>query len=132
MRTAVAAAGSPLDLCAGVERDGAVRLVRVAASAAGPPPATLPAPGWTAVSGALVAVVPLGDRACGALLRRTGKPALVLQAANGDTRPAVAEVPAGLRAGAIYRCKRHVLVVGTRRRGGVDHASVAVTPIVRR
>ncbi len=132
VRTAVAAAGAPLDLCAGVERDGAVRLVRVAASPAGPAPPSLPAPGWTAVGGTLVAVVPLGDRACGALLRRTDKPALVVQAANGNERPAVAEVPAGLRAGAIYRCKRHVLTVGTRRRGGVDRASVAVTSIVRR
>jgi hypothetical protein len=132
VRTAVAAAGAPLDLCAGVERDGAVGLVRVAVSPGGPPPPALPAPGWKAVSGELAAVVPLGDRACGALLRRAGKPALVVQAANGDDKPSVVEAPADLRAGAIYRCKRHVLVVGTRRRGGVARASVAVTAIARR
>ena len=76
--------------------------------------------------------MPLGDRACGALLRRAGKPALVLQASNGSGKPSLTEVPAGLRAGAIYRCKQHVLVVGARRRGGVDRASVAVTSIARR
>jgi hypothetical protein len=56
----------------------------------------------------------------------------VLQASNGDDKPAVAEVPPGLRAGAISRCKRHVLVVGTRRVGGADRAAVAVTAVVRR
>jgi hypothetical protein len=130
VRTAVASAGSPLDLCAGVERGGAVGLTRVAAGA--PAPAGLPKPGWTPVTGTLVAVVPLGDHACGALLRRPGKPARVLQASNGDSKPAVAEVPAGLRASAIYRCKRHVLVVGTRHVDGADRASVAVASIVRR
>jgi hypothetical protein len=131
-RTVVTEAGPPLDLCVGIERDGAVRLVRVAAGAAGPAPVTLPKPAWTPVTGTLAGVVPLGDHACGALLRRTGKPSLVVQAANGDAKPAVTEVPAGLRAGTIYRCKQHVLVVGTRHIGGGERASVAVSPIARR
>jgi hypothetical protein len=131
-RTIVAAAGPPLDLCAGIERDGAARLVRVAAGAAGPAAVTLPKRTWTPVTGTLAGVVPLGDHACGALLRRAGKPARVLQASNADAKPSVTEVPAGLRAGAIYRCKQHVLVVGTRHVGGADRASVAVTAITRR
>ncbi len=128
-RTVVAAAGPPLDLCVGIQAGGATRLVRVAAGATA---TVLPKRTWTPVAGTLAGVVPLGDRACGALLRRPGKPALVLQASNGSGKPSLTEVPAGLRAGAIYRCKQHVLVVGTRRRGGVDRASVAVTSIARR
>ena len=131
-RTVVAAAGPPLDLCVGIEARGAARLVRVAAGAQGPAATALPKRTWTPVAGTLAGVVPLGDRACGALLRRAGKPAFVLQASNGSGKPSVTEAPAGLRAGAIYRCKQHVLVVGTRRRGGVDRASVAVTSIARR
>jgi hypothetical protein len=126
-RIVVAAAAPPLDLCVGLERDGASRLVRVGASAA----TTLPARTWMPVAGTLAGVVPLGDRGCGALLLREGRPARVLQASGGSAA-SVAEVPAGLRAGAIFRCKRHVLVVGTRRRDGVERASVAVTPITRR
>jgi hypothetical protein len=132
VRTAVASAGAPLDLCAGVQRDGAVSVVRLATQPPGTPPMELAPPGWSPVAGTLVAVVPLGGRACGALLRRAGQPARVVQASNGDARPAVADVPAGLHAGAIYRCKRHVLIVGTRRAGGADRAAVAVTAIVRR
>ena len=128
-RTVVASAGPPLDLCVGIQAGGATRLVRVAAGA---PATALPKRTWTPVAGTLAGVVPLGDRACGALLRRAGKPALILQASNGSGKPSLTEVPAGLRAGAIYRCKQHVLVVGTRRRGGVDRASVAVTSITRR
>jgi hypothetical protein len=131
-RTVVTEAGPPLDLCVGIEREGAVRLVRVAAGAAGPAAVTLPKPTWTPVAGTLAGVVPLGDHACGALLRSAGKPARVVQAANDDAKPAVTEVPAGLRAGAIYRCKQHVLVVGTRHIGGGDRASVAVSRITRR
>jgi hypothetical protein len=131
-RTVVTEAGPPLDLCVGIERDGAVRLVRVAAGAAGPAPVTLPNPTWTPVAGTLAGVIPLGDHACGALLLSAGKPARVVQASNDDAKPAVTEVPAGLRAGAIYRCKQHVLVVGTRHIGGGDRASVAVSPITRR
>jgi hypothetical protein len=131
-RTAVTAAGGPLDLCAGIEHDGATGVVRVAAGSAGPAAMTLPKPAWTPVAGSLVAVVPLGDRACGALLRRAGTSAWVLQASNGDAKPSVIEVPAALRAGAIYRCKQHVLVVGTRHIGGIDRAGVAVTSITRR
>jgi len=126
VRTVVAAAGAPLDLCLGVQRAGAVGLVRTSGAD------LVAAPASQRVRGTLVAVVPLGDRACGALLRRPGKPARVVQASSADDAPAVAETPADLRAGAIYRCKRHVLVVGTRRVGGVDRASVAVTSIVRR
>ena len=128
-RIAVTAAGAPLDLCAGVQRAGAVSVVRVTSQPAG---AALAPSSWAPVPGTLAAVVGLGDRACGALLRGPGRPARVLQASNGDRSPAIAVVPAGLRAGAIYRCRRHLLVVGTRRRGGLRRAAVAVTPIVLR
>jgi hypothetical protein len=126
-RIVVAAGGPPLDLCAGIERDGATRLVRFGVAGA----STLPARTWTPVAGTIAGVVPLGARACGALLLRAGGPARVLQVAIGDAEPSLTDVPAGLRAGAIYRCKRHVLVVGTRRSGGVDRASVAVSAITR-
>jgi hypothetical protein len=131
-RTQVTSAGPPLDLCIGLERDGAVRLVRVGAGAAGPVATTLPKQTWMPVAGSLAGVVPLGDHACGALLVRNGKPARVVQASNGSGKPLVEEVPGALRAGTIYRCNRHVLIVGTRRIGGVDRASVAVTMIARR
>jgi hypothetical protein len=127
-RVVVAAAGAPLELCAGVQRAGAVSVVRVGAQPSGP---ALPRPSWAPVAGSLAGVVSLGDGACGALLLRPGGPARVLQASNGDAAPAIAVVPAGLRAGAIYHCRRHLLVVGTRRRDGLTRASVAVTAIVR-
>ncbi|HEX4344726.1 MAG TPA: hypothetical protein VHZ31_04115 [Solirubrobacteraceae bacterium] len=130
-RTVVAAAGAPLDLCTSIERAGAVTVVRANAGAAAPG-FTLPSPGWPAIPGAIGGIVPLGDGACGALVLHGGGAAQVLQASDGDARPAVVALPAGLRAGAIYRCERDVLVVGTRRSGGVDRAAVAVTPIARR
>jgi hypothetical protein len=130
-RTVVAAAGAPLDLCAGIESAGAARLVRVAAGSAAPTPATATLPARTSapVTGSIAGVVALGAGGCGALLLRAGKPARVLQAGTGGA-PSVVELPARLRAGAISRCKRHVLVIGTRRTGGVVRAAVAVTAIV--
>ena len=133
VRTAVAAAGAPLDLCAGVERDGDVRLVRVAASPAGPASRRrCRRARWTAVHrharGRRPARRPRVRRAAAARGQAGAR------GAGGQRRRAAGGRggPGGLRAGAIYRCKRHVLVVGTRRRGGVDRASVAVTSIVRR
>ena len=131
-RTVVAEGGPPLDLCVGIERAGASRLVRVGAGSADGAPSTLPGPTWTPVAGSLRAVVSLGDRACGALLLRARATARVLQAADGDDKPSLLELPRGLRAGTIYRCKRHLLVVGTRRADGVQRAAVAVTLINRR
>ena len=133
VRTAVAAAGAPLDLCAGVERDGAVRLARVAASPPAPAPAACRRRGWTAgerrARGGRPARRPRLRRAAAAHGQARARAAGGERRQDGRPSP---RCPAALRAGAIYRCKRHVLVVGTRRRGGVDRASVAVTPIVRR
>jgi hypothetical protein len=131
-RLVVAAAGTPLDLCVGIQNAGAVRLARVPAGTAGPAPVAIPGPTYAPVAGTLGGVVPLGDGACGALLLHDGKPASVLQASAGDAHPAITSLPAGLRAGAIYRCNQHVLVVGARRSNGVERASVAVTMITRR
>ncbi len=131
-RTVVAAAGAPLDLCIGIENGGAVRLARVAAGTAGTDPVVIPGPTYAPIAGSLAGVVPLGDGACGALLLHAGGPATVLQAAGGEAHPAITTLPANLRAGAIYRCNKHVLVVGTRRSHGVARAAVAVTMITRR
>ncbi len=131
-RVVVAAAGAPLDLCIAVQSAGAVRLVRVPAGLSGPEPVAIPGPTYAPVPGSLAGVVPLGDGACGALLLHEGRAATVLQASGGDAHPATTTLPASLRAGAIYRCKQHVLVVGTRRSHGTERASVAVTTIARR
>ena len=131
-RIAVAAAGAPLDLCIAVQSAGAVRLARVPAGMAGPQPIAIPGPTYAPIAGSLAGVVPLGDGACGALLLHEAKAATVLQASSGDAHPAITTLPASLRAGAIYRCNQHVLVVGTRRSHGTDRASVAVTTITRR
>ena len=77
-----------------------------------------PRAAWTPVAGTLAGVVPLGDRA----LRRAAAargPAGARAAGVERRRQPVGRprCPRGLRAGAIFRCKRHVLVVGTRRSG---------------
>jgi hypothetical protein len=131
-RVVVTAAGSPLDLCVGIQSAGAVRLARVPAGLSGAEPVAIPGPTYAPVPGSLGGVVPLGDGACGALLLHEGKAATVLQASSGDAHPAITTLPTGLRAGAIYRCNQHVLVVGTRRSNGTERASVAVTMITRR
>jgi hypothetical protein len=131
-RVVVSAAGAPLDLCIGIQSAGAVRLARVPAGAAGPQPVAIPGQTYAPVPGSLGGVVPLGDGACGALVLHGGKAASVLQASGGDAHPAITTLPASLRAGAIYRCNQHVLVVGTRRSHGTERASVAVTMITRR
>ena len=128
----MAAAGAPLDLCVGIESAGRAQLVRVAAGAADGAPTTLPAPAAASTAGEITGVVSLGAEGCGALLLRAGRPARVLQAGDAGDAPSVVQLPANLRAGALYRCRRHVLVIGTRRSDGVERASVAVTPIARR
>lgn len=128
----VGAVLAPLDLCTAVESAGAARLVRVAAGLAGGAPTTLPAATSQPVKGSIAGVTSLGGAGCGALLLRAGKAARVLQAGDAGDSPSVVQLPANLRAGVVYRCRRHVMVVGARRSNGLERASVAVVPIARR
>ncbi len=130
-RNAVAPAGPPLDVCVAVERDGRIGLRRLAVASAdaegevpGPAPPSAPA-------GRLAAVTSLGSTGCAALATaRPGAPAQVLQG-TGEAAPAATALPAGFRPGTLFRCRRHVLVVGTRRAGGRERGAVAVVPIAR-
>ena len=130
-RTAVASAGPPLDVCVAVERDGRVGLRRLAVASAGADGEVAGPVPPSVQAGRLAAVTSLGRTGCAALAgARAGAPAQVLQAA-GEAAPAATALPAGFRPGTLFRCRRHVLVVGTRRAGGRERGAVAVVPIAR-
>lgn len=94
-------------------------------SSAGPPARIVPVP-----AGRLVALVPLGDGACAALIApRHGSRALVAQAVAGARHATVDRLPRGLRPLGMSRCEQHLLVIGAHAAGHRVAGRVAVVPV---
>jgi hypothetical protein len=106
VRTAVAPASGSLGACLGLERARTVALVRAGAEDAGAGSRLRRA------GRSLVAVAPVGDRGCAALLRGGHGRAVVAQAVRGDGTITVRRVPRALHATALFFCRRHVNVLG--------------------
>jgi hypothetical protein len=79
----------------------------------------------------LLALVPLGASACGALLGERRQAAEIVQTAEGGGAPAVTHLPRALSPLAMSRCRQHLLVIaatGPRRR---ESAVIVPIPIAR-
>ncbi|MBA3329134.1 MAG: hypothetical protein H0T43_12620 [Solirubrobacterales bacterium] len=133
-RTVVAgAAGSALDVCLAMQRTDGVALARSGlsdlrgAATGDAPPAALPETVVPGIAGSLVAVVPTGATGCAALV--AGERATLVQAGRDGGAAKVTRLPPGVRAAALFRCRRHVLVLGVRRRGGRQEGVVSVVDL---
>jgi len=82
------------------------------------------------VSGAsarLIALVPLGGGACGALLARARRSGEVAQTAPSSSAPSTSVVPASLAPLAMFRCHQHLLVIAAD--GPVGDQAAVIVPI---
>lgn len=117
-RTAVAPASGRLGACIGVQRQGTVALARVdpgglptGDASSRPPAAGLLGSFFRRAGRTLVAVAPVGDRGCAALLRQ-GRRAVVAQVVRDTPGATLRRVPRALHATALFFCRRHVNVLG--------------------
>jgi hypothetical protein len=79
----------------------------------------------------LIALVPLGAGGCGALLQSGRSAAEVAQIGNSDAPPAITPVPAGLVPLAMFRCRRHLLVIAARGPDASEATVILPVPISR-
>jgi len=78
-------------------------------------------------SARLVALVPLGGGACGALLARGRHRGEVAQTAPSSSTPSTSVVPASLVALAMFRCHQHLLVIAAS--GPVGDQAAVIVPV---
>ncbi len=83
----------------------------------------------SAPGGSLVALAPIAQRACGALIA-TRSGGVVAQMASGDRAAVTARVPAGVAPSAIFRCHQHLLVIGVQ--GASGRRTAVVLPFAVR
>ena len=85
----------------------------------------------SSLSDSLVALVPLGGSACGALIARGSRGPLVVQIGEQTKAPSVAYLPAGSDAQAMFRCHHHLLVIATLGPAGNRKTTILPVPITR-
>jgi hypothetical protein len=107
--------------------------------AASSPDATLFGPYLTAggsvtvsrgAAGRLIAVVSLGQNACGVLIA-AGRHGLVLQASAAHRTATVDPLSRAVTPLGMFRCQSHLVVIGARHAGGRAYGVVAVVPVRR-
>jgi len=121
-RTSLATAGGGSSWgCLATAGPGGVRISAYAGSRTSAPAAAPP--------GTVLALAPIAEGACAALIGERGG-GIVAQMAAGDRRTLTDRVPAGVAPAALFRCHQHLLVVGTA--GAAGHRSAVVLPVTVR